>query len=54
MIRFSGPTNFAPTLRMLNETAVRSKDTDYFILLVITDGQICDMNDTITEIVKSS
>eukprot|EP00801_Mesodinium_rubrum_P002589 Mrub_02589.p1 GENE.Mrub_02589~~Mrub_02589.p1 ORF type:complete len:535 (-),score=52.82 Mrub_02589:67-1443(-) len=54
ILNFSGPTNFAPTLKMLNLKAKECKDTDYFILLIMTDGQICDMDDTISEIVKSS
>lgn len=34
--------------------AKQSSILDYFILLIITDGQICDIEDTIIEIVESS
>jgi hypothetical protein len=48
-IRFYGPTNFAPTIRNVANGA-RQAPGVYTILLIMTDGEITDMNDTIKEI----
>jgi len=54
-----GPTNFAPIIRVAGEIAkdLHKTETDvqaYLILLIITDGEITDMDDTISEIVSCS
>lgn len=50
-----GPTNFSPVIEATAEIARRNEDgNNYFILLVITDGIICDMDQTKKSIVKAS
>lgn len=50
-----GPTNFAPVIESISEIArVNQTGMNYFILLIITDGIICDMHQTKKSIVKSS
>ncbi|KAL9644301.1 hypothetical protein ABK040_005762 [Willaertia magna] len=59
-VQLYGPTNFQPVL----ETAVKlsqnaemensQQNQKYFILLIITDGVITDMAETVREIVKAS
>jgi len=51
---FSGPTNFAPTINKINAIARQSTIINYYILLIITDGQICDEDDTVNAVVESS
>ena len=51
-IRLSGPTNFAPTI-VGATTGARSAPGVYTILLIITDGEITDMDDTINAIVAA-
>jgi len=51
-VRFSGPTNFAPTIRGATDGA-RGAANVYTILLIITDGEITDMDDTIDAIVRA-
>ncbi|KXS22568.1 Copine-domain-containing protein [Gonapodya prolifera JEL478] len=55
-----GPTNFAPTLRSVNEWAKEGSIPGekvlrrYSVLLIVTDGAISDIDDTIAAIVDSS
>eukprot|EP00760_Papus_ankaliazontas_P029598 PhM_4_TR4309/c0_g1_i1/m.25697 len=54
-VSLSGPTNFAPTIRNVRNMAsegFRSTNV-YTILLIITDGEITDLLDTIDELVAS-
>lgn len=51
-LQFSGPTNFSPTIRALADGARRSK-TVYTILLMLTDGAITDMAETVDAIVAA-
>ena len=51
-IRLSGPTNFAPTI-VGATTGARSAPGVYTVLLIITDGEITDMDDTINAIVAA-
>ncbi|CAD2213708.1 C2 domain/Copine, putative [Angomonas deanei] len=51
-LQFSGPTNFAPTIRNVCEGA-RHAPRVYTILLILTDGAITDMQDTIDAIVDA-
>lgn len=48
----SGPTNFAPIIRQATELVRRSKE--YHILLLIADGQVNEVNDTVAAIVEAS
>ncbi|KAL7709252.1 copine i-like protein [Lotmaria passim] len=52
MLRFSGPTNFTPTIRTITEGARQARGV-YTILLILTDGAITDMQDTIDAIVDA-
>jgi hypothetical protein len=49
-VRLAGPTNFAPTIQSVNHVA-RSQPNTYTVLLIITDGEITDMDRTIDAIV---
>lgn len=51
-IHFSGPTLFSPIIRSSTQIAVSSPNS-YQILLIITDGIINDMQDTIDAIVAA-
>lgn len=58
-ITLYGPTNFAPTIQAAvaraNEFYQQKHDVQsYLILLIITDGEITDMDDTVREIVNAS
>lgn len=56
-IIFSGPTNFSPLIEKVKNTIkanLRSESMDYFILLIITDGQISDLKHSINSIVNAS
>jgi hypothetical protein len=57
-IKLSGPTNFAPMIRDLNNEVKKNLSNGmvmgYNILLILTDGQIDDLNDTIDEMVEAS
>ena len=54
-LRLAGPTNFSPIIKLVNEMTesmqCSQNDQKYNILLIITDGQITDMQETIDEIV---
>ena len=52
---FSGPTNFAPIVKKCISKIKEDNDsTQYYILLMLTDGAISDMQDTIDQLVKGS
>ena len=57
-IKLSGPTNFAPMIRDLNNEVKKNLNNGmvmgYNILLILTDGQIDDLKDTIDEMVEAS
>ena len=56
-IVFSGPTHFSPILEKVRTSLLGHKNLspmDYFILLIITDGQINDLKQTINSIVTAS
>jgi hypothetical protein len=43
-IQFLGPTNFAPIIKKAREHAEScGNDKMYFVLLILTDGEINDM-----------
>ena len=50
-----GPTNFAPIIREINTIIKQQKHKlKYHILMILTDGIIDDMDDTIEELVEGS
>ena len=51
-VRLSGPTNFAPTITAVQQGA-RNAEV-YTVLLILTDGEITDMQDTIDALVEAS
>ena len=56
-ITLSGPTNFAPLIRAIIDYTIKNKEVDefnYTVYIIITDGEITDMNNTIREIVRAS
>ena len=57
-VNLYGPTNFAPIVEMVCDMAEEEKVSQvhqkYFILLIITDGIINDMQKTIDQIVRGS
>ena len=58
LITLYGPTYFAPIIRELNNTVKQElnegKTMNYNILMILTDGLINDMDDTIDELVEAS
>merc|ERR1719272_1274421 len=48
----SGPTNFAPIIRQATELVRRTQE--YHILLLIADGQVDEVSDTVAAIVEAS
>jgi hypothetical protein len=58
MVELSGPTLFSHVLRKTMEYAeeadVNAGNQQYFVLLILTDGEIHDMRETIDLIVASS
>jgi hypothetical protein len=58
VLQFSGPTLFTPVIstavKMAEAAQVNQLNQNYFILLILTDGEIHDMNETIDWIVKGS
>jgi len=57
-VKLWGPTNFAPMIRDLNnevkENLRKGLTMSYNILMILTDGQISDMQNTINELVEAS
>jgi len=57
-VKLWGPTNFAPMIRDLNnevkENLRKGMTMSYNILMILTDGQITDMQMTINELVEAS
>ena len=57
-VQLWGPTSFAPMIRDLNnevkENLQKGMTMSYNILMILTDGQIDDMQDTIDELVEAS
>lgn len=52
-----GPTNFAPVIRKAQEAAKQMKSTNplsYLVLVILTDGQITDFDQTKDELVASA
>jgi hypothetical protein len=56
-VRFSGPTNFAPLISEAMNSVQRGYESNkmtYSILLILTDGQITDFQETVSVLVKCS
>ena len=53
-VKFFGPTNFAPLINSCAKIASSFTGTEYFILLILTDGEITDMDATVHAIVQAS
>ncbi|XP_027188868.1 protein BONZAI 3 isoform X2 [Cicer arietinum] len=57
-VSLSGPTLFGPVINMAAKMAAESlssyNSTKYFVLLIITDGVVTDLQETINAIVKAS
>lgn len=55
LVQLYGPTNFAPVINHVAKIAQNNRDgSSYFILLILTDGVITDMPDTIQAIITAS
>ena len=52
VVKLSGPTNFAPTIAAVTQGA-RQAPNVYTVLLILTDGEITDMNQTIDALVDA-
>ena len=54
-ITFSGPTNFAPIINKIIENIKKENDNkEYHVLMMLTDGIIDDLDDTIDALVEGS
>ena len=56
MVQLSGPTNFSPVINHVAKfaEAFRNDPTNYFVLLIITDGIITDFEETLAAISRIS
>ncbi|XP_055298091.1 copine-8-like [Sitodiplosis mosellana] len=55
MVQLYGPTNFAPVINNTATIATQFQDgRHYFVLLIITDGQISDLHETKRAIINAS
>eukprot|EP00834_Sanchytrium_tribonematis_P008232 NODE_907_length_3140_cov_0.862874.p1 type:complete len:981 gc:universal NODE_907_length_3140_cov_0.862874:35-2977(+) len=52
-IKLSGPTNFAPHLKLASKIARQSRK-EYYVHLIITDGQVTDYHETMEELISCS
>jgi hypothetical protein len=52
-ISFDGPTNFSPIIEKSIEI-VRENVNNYYVLMILTDGQITDMRETMNHLVQAS
>jgi len=55
-VDFSGGTYFAPVINKINDIMKNNIDDNfkYHILVIISDGEICDLEETIDSIIESS
>jgi copine 5/8/9 len=54
-VHLSGPTLFCPMLESMNSLVSKSlSDSSYYILLILTDGEVRDMDKTIEALIESS
>lgn len=52
--QLNGPTNFSPLISTVCKFVSSQGEGNYFILMIITDGEICDIDDTKNIIVSAS
>jgi len=57
-VKLWGPTNFAPIINQVagiaSDSHQQQGNPHYYVLLMLTDGAITDMNDTVQAIVRST
>ncbi|XP_052260932.1 copine-8-like isoform X2 [Dreissena polymorpha] len=54
-VQLYGPTNFSPVINHVSRFAQAKRDgSAYFVLLIITDGAITDLDNTINSIINAS
>jgi len=53
-VTLSGPTHFAPLIQRASRKVESESREKYTILLIITDGEICDYDETVDAIVQAS
>ena len=53
-VQLYGPTNFAPLINNTCNMAQSIQSKCYIVLLILTDGEISDFDDTVTSIIKAS
>ncbi|XP_031696310.1 copine-1-like, partial [Anarrhichthys ocellatus] len=57
-LRLSGPTNFSPIINHVSSIAAQAAQSNnasqYFVLLILTDGEITDLDQTRDAIVRAS
>ena len=54
LIELGGPTYFSPLLKKVKNRIENDKQLIYYILMILTDGNICDINETSDLIVECS
>ena len=54
MVKLYGPTNFEPVIRHIADIAKECRKRAYHVLLILTDGDITDKQQTITALVEAS
>ena len=54
LVELSGPTYFAPIIKKVKKRIEKDKQLIYYILMILTDGNICDLNETSDLIVECS
>ena len=55
VVQLYGPTNFAPVINHVARIASTDvTGANYYVLLIVTDGVITDMNNTISAIIAAS
>jgi len=57
-VQLYGPTNFSPVIRHVSRFAMdesqKQQASNYFVLLILTDGEITDFDETVESIVDAS
>jgi len=53
-LQLYGPTNFADIIAVAADRASRAAKHEYFVLVILTDGEITDLDKTIDGIIKAS
>ena len=53
-VQLYGPTNFAPLIKSTINLCQNSGENNYVILMIVTDGSITDLDDTISQVIIAS